>query len=84
MSINGFETRVVHVGSIEGDGFIFLDPSLAPRLIIGSNDLSTTFSGTIQDSGSLTKVGLGTLTLSGENTYRGGTTIEGGKLVVAN
>ena len=77
----------VSVGSIEGDGIVVLGTK---ELITGSNDLSTTFSGTIQDSadprfpGSLQKIGNGTLTLRGENTYLGGTTIEGGKLVVAN
>ena len=77
----------VSVGSIEGDGLVLLGNN---QLISGSNDLSTTFSGTIQDSdiprhpGSLQKIGNGILTLRGENTYLGGTTIEGGKLVVAN
>jgi fibronectin-binding autotransporter adhesin len=46
--------------------------------------LSTIFAGTIQDSGSLKKIGTGSLTLTGANLYRGGTTIEGGKLVVNN
>ena len=77
----------VSVGSIEGNGIIFLGKK---KLITGTNDLNTFFSGTIQDSadprfpGSITKVGNGVLTLSGENTYLGRTTIEGGKLVVAN
>ena len=31
---------------------------------IGSNNLSTTFSGTIQDTGSISKIGTGTLTLN--------------------
>ena len=34
--------------------------------------------------GSLTKVGDGTLTLSGANTYTGGTYVSGGILVIAN
>ena len=34
--------------------------------------------------GSLTKIGNGTLVLSGENTYSGGTTIKGGKLLINN
>jgi autotransporter-associated beta strand protein len=71
------------VGSIEGDGIVIMG---ALNLSVGSNSLSTTFSGTLEgDAGSsLTKVGMGTLTLSGANTYTGGTTIEGGKLVVNN
>jgi autotransporter-associated beta strand protein len=77
----------VSVGSIEGNGIIFLGKK---KLITGTNDLSTFFSGTIQDSadprfpGSLQKIGNGTLTLSGQNTYTGDTTVKGGKLVVAN
>jgi autotransporter-associated beta strand protein len=58
---------------------------------VGSNNLSTIFSGLIQDGGlsggaggSLTKVGSGMLVLTNANLYTGGTTIEGGKLVVNN
>jgi autotransporter-associated beta strand protein len=74
----------VTVGSVEGDGLIVL--STNQELIIGNNDLDTTFSGTIQDfgSGSLGKVGAGTLTLTGANTYGAGTTISGGILLVNN
>jgi len=74
----------VAVGSIEGDGDIFLG---ANNLTVGSNDLSTTFSGIVDDNGfagSLTKIGSGTLVLSGENTYSGGTIIDGGILVIDN
>jgi autotransporter-associated beta strand protein len=69
------------IGSLEGDGLV----SLADHpLSIGGNNLSTTFTGTIQDTGSVTKVGTGTLTLSGANLYTGGTTVSAGTLVVAN
>jgi autotransporter-associated beta strand protein len=81
----------VSVGSIEGNALIGLSALGAnQKLITGSNDLSTTFSGTITDldaprtSGSLEKIGNGTLTLSGANTYDGGTTIEGGNLLINN
>ena len=43
-----------------------------------------TLSGIIYDAGSLTKTGSGALTLSGNNDYSGGTTLEAGTLVVAN
>jgi autotransporter-associated beta strand protein len=78
----------ISVGSIEGDGIVNLGTE--HQLISGSNDLSTTFSGTIQDSGdhrrpgSLEKIGQGTLTLSGANTYVGATTVSEGALVVEN
>ncbi len=53
-------------------------------LSVGSNNLSTTVSGMISGTGgSLNKVGTGTLTLSGTNTYTGGTTITAGTLQAA-
>ena len=57
------------------------------KLTVGSNNLSTTFSGVIDDQcfgGSLTKVGSGKLTLSQANTYTGGTAISAGTLFVTN
>ena len=74
------------VGSIEGDGLVYLGTKL---LTVGANDLSTTFMGILQDGGesggtdgSLMKVGNGTLTLAGANTYTGSTTVGAGKLLV--
>ena len=74
------------VGSIEGSGNVFLGVN---NLIVGSNNTSTTFSGVIQDGGgnggiggSVTKIGTGTLTLSGADTYTGNTNINGGVLQV--
>jgi autotransporter-associated beta strand protein len=68
------------IGSVEGDGDVFLG---ANNLSIGSNDLSTTFSGQIGGTGgSLTKIGSGTLILSGANTYTGDTNVNRGVLQV--
>jgi autotransporter-associated beta strand protein len=68
------------IGSIEGDGVVKVNNPLNT----GANNLSTTFSGTIQEVGSLTKIGTGSFTLTGANTYTGGTAVEGGELVVNN
>jgi autotransporter-associated beta strand protein len=71
----------VTIGSLAGDGLVFLG---SKTLTIGSNNQSTAFSGIIQDSGSLTKLGTGRLTLSGANTYTGTTTVSGGVLIAGN
>ena len=84
LEISGHNFPGVTIGSIEGDEntAVFLD---ANNLTVGSNDLSTTFSGVIEDngfSGSLTKIGKGTLDLKGANTYTGQTNVNGGVLQV--
>ncbi len=69
------------IGSLAGDGIVLL---AGHTLSIGSNNLNTTFSGVIQDSGALTKAGTGTLTLSSANTYTGATTVSAGTLIASN
>ena len=57
----------------------------AYTLTVGNNDQTSTFSGTITDTTgtlSLTKVGAGTLTLSGANTFSGVATVLAGTLEV--
>jgi autotransporter-associated beta strand protein len=89
LDIGEDSNRTVTVGSIEGDGNIFLG---SRNLAVGRNNQSTEFSGVIQDGGirrhavggSLTKIGIGKLVLSHRNTYTGGTTVKRGKLVVNN
>ena len=76
----------VTVGSIEGSGNVTLG---ARNLTVGTNNLSTVFSGTIVDGrlgsgGSLSKTGTATLTLSGANTYTGGTTVSQGAFLASN
>lgn len=80
----------ISFGSIEGGGEVFIGLS---QLVTGLNHSSTTFSGHIIDQGvggRLVVVGNGRLTLTGANSYSGGTTVAdgspggSGKLVVAN
>src|ERR1019366_7828824 len=58
------------------------------ELVVGSDDTSTAFSGTIGDginhAASVTKLGFGTLTLTGSNIYTGGTTIAAGVLSIGD
>src|SRR5206468_7378464 len=74
------------IGSLEGDGKIRARNFLS----VGSNNLSTTFSGVIQDFAGystacvLAKVGTGKLVLAHANTYTGGTIVKRGTLVVNN
>ncbi|HTA99150.1 MAG TPA: autotransporter domain-containing protein [Bradyrhizobium sp.] len=80
----------ISAGSIAGSGSYYI--GAGNTLTVGSNNLSTEVSGVIADfnpcgcgppgPGSLEKVGSGTLTLSGVNTYTGTTTVFGGILDV--
>ena len=83
-------TTEITIGSLEGDrtGNVFLG---AKKLIVGSNNTSTVYSGVIQEGGihggtggSLAKIGTRTLTLAGANLYTGGTTVSEGDFLVAN
>jgi autotransporter-associated beta strand protein len=85
--LTGITRAKINVGSIEGDGSVQLTQRSV--LVTGGNNLSTVFSGVIQDlgplqQGTLEKAGTGTLTLTGVNTYLGGTTLDSGALVVSN
>jgi outer membrane autotransporter protein len=79
LDISSHTAPGVTVGSIEGSGDVFLG---ANNLTVGSNNLSTLFSGVMSGLGGLTKVGTGTLILSGENTYTGPTIADAGSLLV--
>ncbi|SED11360.1 outer membrane autotransporter barrel domain-containing protein [Rhizobiales bacterium GAS191] len=72
----------VTAGSIAGAGNYILG---ANTLTVGSDNTSTAVSGVISGTGgSLTKIGLGTLILSGANTYSGGTVVSSSLLQVTN
>ena len=80
LDLNNFNQTI---GALAGSGRVTLGSA---RLITGGNSASTTFSGVIANSGegvgSLTKIGTGTQTLTGINTYTGDTNVNGGVLSV--
>lgn len=76
------------IGSLAGasGGIVENGPSVSGVLTAGANNTSTTFAGTLQNGATgtlgLIKVGTGTLTLSGTNSYTGTTTINAGALAI--
>jgi autotransporter-associated beta strand protein len=85
----------VTIGGLAGSGSLLLADTILftggagysngipVALTVGYNNSSTTYSGVMSGPGSLIKVGAGTLTLTGANTYTGNTTVNGGILRVA-
>ena len=71
----------VTVGSLFGSGTVLLADR---NLLVGTNNLNTTFSGVIEGSGRLVKNGTGMLTLTGANTYIGPTRVKAGVLTANN
>jgi len=74
----GFNTQA---GSLAGAGSIQLGSGF---LTVGSDSSSSTFAGVIGGSGGLVKIGGGTFTLSGVNTYGGTTFVDAGTLVIGD
>jgi autotransporter-associated beta strand protein len=72
-------TGVTQLGALSGST-CYLD--IAGTLLIGSLNTNTTFSGYIIDTGGITKVGTGTLALTGANTYTGPTAVNNGTLLI--
>jgi autotransporter-associated beta strand protein len=70
------------LGGLKGAKNLALANSLA--LTIGRNNGNTTYSGILSGNGSLAKTGVGGLTLTGVNTYTGGTTVSQGTLQLGN
>nr|WP_256731251.1 autotransporter-associated beta strand repeat-containing protein [Sphingomonas sp. dw_22] len=64
------------IGSLSGSGAVILDQALA----VGGDGGSTAYSGAISGADGLVKTGTGTLTLTGTNSYAGGTTVAAGTL----
>ena len=84
LDLNGFSETI---NGLSGTGSVDNKAtSTTSTLTIGGNNQGGTFNGVIQNSGgklALTKMGSGTLTLTGTNTYSGNTTVNGGTLAFA-
>lgn len=72
----------VTAGGLAGNGNVSINTGAA--LTVGSNNTNTTFAGVIDGDSDFTKTGSGHLTLTGENTFAGITTIDQGSLVLGN
>jgi autotransporter-associated beta strand protein len=94
-SVGPAPDNINKIGSINGAGDVYLG---AHQLMIGGSNRDSDISGVISECGSgscmapppggaygsLAKTGTGTLTLSGANTYGGGTSLLGGTISVSS
>ena len=88
IEISGLTTAGIGIGSISGNGDVYLGSRTLTLGGLGQNDI---IGGVIQDGGSaggtggsLVKTGAGTLTLTGANIYTGLTTVDGGTMSIGN
>ena len=82
-TIGGGTLQIGNGGAPSGSGEFLASPTIADggALVFNHSD-ALTYSGGVSGAGSLTKLGSGTLTLTGTNTYSDGTDVLGGTLIV--
>lgn len=90
-TLNNRNGVTITLGALSGGSGTFLSGAGANNspstYLVGGKNLNTTFAGTIRDASAvrptiITKVGTGTWTLTGSNTYSGVTTVTLGRLLV--
>jgi len=79
LDLNGQNQSIGSLAGVAGSA-VTLE---AGTLTTGGNNASTAFAGSISGAGGLVKNGTGTQTLSGSNSYSGGTTVNAGELLIA-
>ncbi|MBQ3350957.1 MAG: autotransporter-associated beta strand repeat-containing protein [Thermoguttaceae bacterium] len=78
LNLNG-HTETVN-GLVSSDSLSVITGTSGSKLRVGANNDTSTYSGNLQGAMQLEKIGTGTLTLTGTNSYTGDTTVSGGKL----
>ena len=84
--VGGFQFDISGYNIQGGTLTLSAPPGATPTIDTGANNamISSTIAGNGPVGSGLTKVGTGTLVLTGNNTYTGGTTINAGTLLVNN
>ena len=77
-----FSTTAPVFGALRGNGNFAITTGVT--LSVGNNNSPTSYSGVMSDVGALTKVGSGTFTIVGANTYTGVTTVSTGILQIGD
>ncbi|MEI6712446.1 MAG: autotransporter-associated beta strand repeat-containing protein [Verrucomicrobiota bacterium] len=82
LNLNGFDNTI---GSLAGGGLTGGNVSMgAGNLTVGGDGTTTSYAGIISGAGGVTKVGAGTLRLTGISTFTGNTTISAGFLQIGD
>ena len=91
LELNGFNETVNGINNTTAGAYSIIQNTTAgaSTLTVGDGNTNSSFSGNIADGGitktlAINKIGTGTLTLSGIDTYNGGTAINGGTLLINN
>jgi len=77
-------TNSYTIGALSGGSNFALQDTGSSAVILrtGNNNTNSTYSGVMSGTGALVKIGTGTLTLSGSNTYTGDTTVSAGTVLL--